>query len=105
MRCVDAGEYVFDRVRILGSKVHLSAAELARCLTEHAKGPADLAALSQRLGLHKRGARDFLDALVALNWLKRRDELCSKTQETDLFLDRGKPRCAGGLLEMANVRL
>ena len=32
-----------------------------------AKGEADLESLSRRLGLHQRGARDFLDALVALD--------------------------------------
>lgn len=86
------------------SKVLLSAVELG-LFTELAKGPADLAALSQRLGLHERGARDFLDALVALKLINRRDGLYSNTQETDLFLDRSKPSYAGGLLEMANVRL
>ena len=48
------------------SKVLLSAVELG-LFTELAKGPADLATVSQRLGLHDRSARDFLDALVALN--------------------------------------
>lgn len=86
------------------SKVLLSAVELG-LFTELAKGPADLAALSQRLGLHERGARDFLDALVALKLINRQDGLYSNTQETDLFLDRSKPSYAGGLLEMANVRL
>jgi DNA-binding IclR family transcriptional regulator len=56
------------------SKTLLSAVELG-LFTELAKGPADLAALSRRLGLHDRSARDFLDALVALKMLDRKDGL------------------------------
>jgi O-methyltransferase domain len=70
-----------------------------------AKGPADLATLSQRLGLHPRSARDFLDALVALTLTDRQDGRYRNTPETDLYLDRGKPSYVGGLLEMANARL
>jgi methyltransferase family protein len=69
------------------------------------KGPADLATLSQTLGLHARSARDFLDALVALKLIDRQDGRYSNTPETDLYLDRGKPSYVGGLLEMANARL
>ena len=86
------------------SKVLLSAVELG-LFTELAKGPADLATVSQRLGLHDRSARDFLDALVALKLLDRQDGHYSNTKETALFLDRAKPSYAGGLLEMANARL
>ncbi|MGC2222967.1 MAG: methyltransferase [Methylocella sp.] len=86
------------------SKALLSAVELG-LFTEVAKGPADLADLSQRLGLHGRSARDFLDALVALKLLDREDGRYGNTAETDLFLDRAKPSYAGGLLEMANSRL
>ena len=69
------------------SKVLLSAVELG-LFTELAKGPADLAVLSQRLGLHKRGARDFLDALVALKLLNRRDGLKSgRLNSLDLASD------------------
>jgi len=86
------------------SKTLLSAVELG-LFTELAKGPAYLADLSRRLGLHDRSARDFLDALVALRVLDRQDGLYRNTAETDLFLDRAKPSYAGGLLEMANARL
>lgn len=86
------------------SKVLLSAVEFG-LFTELAKGPADLAALSQRLGLHDRSVRDFLDALVALKLLDRQNGRYSNTAETDKFLDRGKPSYVGGLLEMANSRL
>jgi hypothetical protein len=87
-----------------GSKVLLSAVELG-LFTELAKGPADLETLSRRLGLHDRGARDFLDSLVALKLLGRRDGYYSNTPEADFFLDPGKPSYVGGLLEMANARL
>lgn len=86
------------------SRALLSAVELG-VFTELAKGPADLATLSRRLGLHNRSARDFLDALVALKLLDRHDGRYYNTAETDLFLDRGKPSYVGGLLEMANSRL
>jgi len=61
------------------SKVLLSAVELG-LFTELAKGPADLATVSQRLGLHDRSARDFLDALVALKLLERQDDHYSNTR-------------------------
>ncbi|MGH6838286.1 MAG: methyltransferase [Methylocella sp.] len=86
------------------SKTLLSAVELG-LFTDLAPGPADLAALTRRLGLHERAARDFLDALVALKLLDREDGRYRNTAETDLFLDRAKPSYAGGLLEMANSRL
>jgi O-methyltransferase domain/Dimerisation domain len=86
------------------AKALLSAVELG-LFTELAKGPADLAVLSTRLGLHDRAARDFFDALVALKLLERRDGHYSNTSETDMFLDKAKPTYVGGLLEMANARL
>jgi hypothetical protein len=53
-----------------GSKTLLSAIELG-LFTELAKGPLDEPALTKRLQLHPRGARDFFDALVALGMLRR----------------------------------
>lgn len=74
--------------------------------TELAAGPAGLAALEAKLGLHPRSSRDFLDALVALNFLARDDEgIYSNTPETEHFLDRNKPSYIGGIFEMANTRL
>jgi hypothetical protein len=87
-----------------GPKTLLSAVELG-VFTELAKGPADLATLSLRLGLHPRGARDFLDALVALGMLSRDEDQYANTPETEMFLDRAKPSYVGGILEMANTRL
>jgi len=86
------------------SKTLLSAVEM-ELFTELAKHPEDLPTLTGRLGLHPRSARDFLDALVALKLLDRRDGIYSNTASTDLFLDKRKPSYIGGILEMANNRL
>ena len=86
------------------SKTLLSAVEM-EVFTELAKHPGDLETLQGRLGLHPRGARDFLDTLVALKFLERRDGRYYNTPATDLFLDKRKPSYIGGMLEMANHRL
>ena len=86
------------------SKTLLSAIEM-ELFTELARQPQPLAELSGRLGLHPRSAHDFLDTLVALGFLDRRDGNYLNTPETDLFLDKRKPSYIGGMLEMANARL
>ena len=86
------------------SKVLLSAVELG-LFTELSGKPAKLSEVQQRLGLHPRSARDFLDTLVALGLLERADGVYSNTVSTDWFLDRRKPSYIGGILEMANNRL
>jgi hypothetical protein len=98
-----------DRIMQVGmgfwaSKTLLSAVELG-LFTELAKGPLSLADLTERLRLHPRSARDFLDALVALDMLTRAGERYANAPETDLFLDKAKPSYVGGILEMANARL
>jgi O-methyltransferase domain/Dimerisation domain len=87
-----------------GSKALLSAVELDVFGTL-AAGPADLATLQKKLGLHPRSARDFLDTLVALRLLERHNGVYRNAADTDLFLDRAKPSYIGGMLEMANARL
>lgn len=86
------------------SKTLLSAVEM-EVFTDLAKHPADLATLQGRLGLHPRGAADFLDALVALGFLERENGIYRNTPETGLFLDKSKPSYVGGILEMCNHRL
>jgi SAM-dependent methyltransferase len=86
------------------SKVVLSAVELG-LFTELGRGPATADQLRDRLGLHERGARDFLDVLVALGLLQREADLYSNCPDTGLFLDRAKPTYLGGILEMSNDRL
>ncbi len=88
-----------------GSKTLLSAVEMG-LFTELAKGPMNVQEISERLTLHPRSAEDFLDALVSLGMLMRKENgLYANTSETDLFLDRNKPSYIGGLLEMGNARL
>ncbi len=86
------------------SKTLLSAIEMG-LFTELARRPEDLAAIQARLGVHPRSARDFLDALVALGFLRRLDGKYCNTPATDLYLDKRKPSYIGGVLEMANHRL
>lgn len=86
------------------SKALLSAIEM-EVFTELARHPEDLESLRERLGLHERSATDFLDALVALGFLERRDGVYANTPATGLFLDKRKPSYLGGILEMANHRL
>ena len=86
------------------SKTLLSAIEVG-VFTELAHRPERLDTLAGRLGLHPRSARDFLDALTALGFLRRTGDVYANTPETDLFLDRKKPSYIGGMLEMANHRL
>jgi hypothetical protein len=98
-----------ERIMQLGlgfwdSKTLLSAVEIG-LFTELAKGSLDFETLAERLMLHPRSARDFLDALVALGMLERDGDRYSNTPETELFLDRAKPSYVGGILEMANARL
>jgi len=86
------------------SKTLLSAVEM-EVFTELARHPGRLEEVQGRLGLHPRSARDFLDALVALGFLERRDGVYSNTPATEQFLDKRKPTYIGGILEMANSRL
>jgi hypothetical protein len=87
------------------SKTLLSAVELG-LFTELARGPMPVEAISERLNLHPRAVRDFLDALVSLRMLERdAKNLYRNTPEADMFLDRNKPSYMGGMLEMASARL
>src|ERR1700710_2160523 len=65
------------------SKTLLSAVEM-ELFTELAKHPETLPELSARLRLHPRSAHDFLDALVSLDFLERRDGVYYNTPSTDL---------------------
>ena len=88
----------------MAAKTLLSAVEMG-LFTELAQGPEGLEAVQARVGLHPRSARDFLDTLVALGFLERREGKYANAAETDLFLDKKKPSYIGGILEMANQRL
>lgn len=86
------------------SKVLLSALEID-LFTELAQQPGNLQEISQRLGLHSRGTEDFLDALVALGFLERVEDVYCNTSEAACFLDRNQPSYIGGILEHANFEL
>ena len=86
------------------SKTLLSAIEMG-LFTELSNHSEDLDTLQGRLGLHPRAARDFLDALVALQFLERHDGVYANTPSSDFLLDKRKPSYIGGILEMANHRL
>lgn len=97
-----------DRIMQLGlgfwaSKTLLSAVELD-LFTVLAAGPCDGDLLRRRLGLHRRGARDFFDALVALGMIERRNGFYHNLPETDFYLDRNKPSYVGGMLRWANAQ-
>jgi len=57
------------------------------------------------LELHPRGAKEFLDALVALELLQRDNGKYRNIPETDQFLDPQKSGYIGSFLEMVNQRL
>ncbi len=100
----DPGDIMQLGTGFWASKTLLSAVELG-VFTELAGGPKTCEDIRQTLGLHERGARDFLDALVALGMLNRDEGLYSNTPDTDTFLDSAKPSYIGGLLEMFSERL
>jgi hypothetical protein len=86
------------------SKTLLSAVELG-IFTILADGALDLEGVRKHAGLHARGARDFLDALVALGMLVRHQNgRYANSTEASLFLDRSKPAYVGGVLESAIAR-
>jgi precorrin-6B methylase 2 len=87
-----------------GSRAFLSAVELG-VFSLLAKGPLDESQLRNRLELHKRSSRDFLDALVALGVLRRVAGPYHNAPDANQFLDRANPAYVGGMLEMAAVRL
>src|SRR5437763_12545680 len=108
-RTVSAQDVTPDRLTRLGfgfreSKTLLSAVEL-RVFTALAHGPLDLIEISQRTGVHPRGARDFFDALVSLNLLARDARgRYANAPDCAQYLDRAKPEYIGGELELANAR-
>ena len=62
-----------------------------------------LEALVDKLALHGRGARDFLDALVSLDLLVRDTDGCyHNVPECAAYLDPDQPTYVGGVLEYLN---
>src|SRR5262245_23971856 len=98
-----------DRILEIGqayraSKALLSAVEL-NVFTTLASGPLAIEAVRERVGIDARGARDFLDALVALGMLVRcPDGRYANSAEADLYLDRNKASYVGGVLGASIAR-
>ena len=108
MQHVDASRIMQVGMGFWASKTLLTAVNL-ELFTHLAGGPLSGQDIRQRLNLHDRGLYDFLDALVALGFLKRtglkETALYSNTCETGLFLDKNKLSYMGSILEMSNNRL
>jgi hypothetical protein len=98
-----------DRLLEIGSgyrkaKVLLSAIALDLFSTL-AAAPLDVVALTNRLEINLRGARDFFDALVALGLLTRdANGLYQNTSESDYYLDKAKPTYLGASFDQYDRR-
>lgn len=92
----------------MASKTLLSAVEL-KLFTLLGEGALTAPQIAARIGLHRRGLYDFLDALVSLGVLSRDGEGAEARYqngaEAALFLDARQPAYVGGILEMASRRL
>lgn len=89
-------------VAFMSSRVLQTAIELD-VFTVLADGPLSSEALTERLRLHARAARDFFDSLVALGLLQRDAGNYANTPETDTFLDRRKPTSIGAAIELNSL--
>ncbi len=92
----------------MASKTLLSAVEL-KLFTLLGEGPLTGSQIAERIGLHRRGLYDFLDALVSLGVLLRTGDgpaaRYENGAEASRFLDARQPTYIGGILEMASRRL
>ncbi|GDY31748.1 methyltransferase [Gandjariella thermophila] len=95
------GEILRQVLAFYGSRAVISAVELD-LFTVLAEGPLDATAICGRVGLHARGARDFLDTLVSLGLLARDGEAYRNSAGADQYLDRRKASYLGGYALMAN---
>src|SRR4051812_50172732 len=86
------------------SKTLLSAIEM-ELFTQLAEHPQDLDTLRARAGLHRRSARDFFDALVALGFLERNGGGYPDTPHSDAVLDKRKTSYFGGVVRSGEARL
>jgi hypothetical protein len=86
------------------AKVLLSAVELG-LFSVLATGPLGAADLADRINVNKRAARDFFDALVAMDLLTRDAEgHYRNTDESDRYLDAAKPTYLGASFDQYNRR-
>jgi hypothetical protein len=91
--------HAFREARALFSAVELG------IFTALAEGPMEYDSLRNSTGLHERGARDFLDSLVALGLLYRQEDgRYRNTPEADIYLSRRSASYVGGLIDHLSVR-
>src|SRR3954451_5462466 len=104
----DPGAIIQTAFAFWSSKVLLTAVEFGvfTKIGDRRVGGTELGA---EIGLHSRGISDFLDALVAMQFLGREgDGPSAKYHNTPagaLYLDSNSPRYLGGILVMLNARL
>src|SRR5690242_10201833 len=84
------------------SALLLSAYELG-LFAELALGPRDAATLVERLGLRREEFGDFLDALVALDFVEESAGQYRNTPEVGLFLDPARPSYLGHSFAIASA--
>ena len=87
------------------AKVLLTASEIGLFADLSAHGPSTATELGQRLGLHPRGRRDFLYALVALGLLTKDGDRYANAPVAEANLIPGTPTYMGGFLNRANRML
>ncbi|MGV4924078.1 methyltransferase [Streptomyces sp. BHT-5-2] len=87
-----------------GSRALMSALELG-VFTALAEGAVDRTVLEEKLGLHSRTSRDFLDSLVALGLLTREGGEYANSALAQRFLVRGTDPYVGGFAEMGSASL
>jgi SAM-dependent methyltransferase len=86
------------------AKALLSAVELG-VFTALADEPLSAETLCEQTGMCRRGARDFFDALVALNLIERDENgRYVNTSDGARYLDRRKPTYVGGAFELLSSR-
>lgn len=87
------------------AKLLLTASEIGLFADLAAHGPSGERELGERLGLHPRGRRDFLYALVALGLLTKDGDRYANTPVAAANLVPGTPTYMGGFLNRANRML
>lgn len=84
------------------AKILLTATELQLFTVLSESGPATEEELREKLGLHPRGSREFLNSLVKLGLLERTDGKYGNTESADTYLVKGKRTYVGRFLDRSN---
>lgn len=98
-------QYVGMGTAFCTAKILLTALELGLFRLLRDEGPAAEPRIAELLGLHPRGSRDFLDALVGLGLLERSGADYRNSPGVERHLIPGEQGYIGGFLERANQRL